>query len=610
MSYTKSLVPHLYRYVPKYFQKKYPKFMNLMIGFMQFLELKNSLSFFDVSTEKDHSIYQNIVNFGKHSQIENLPIKNKDILNSYFKEYAQTLDFRNLILDFDEDTFRDLAKYSGLIFNTKAKWSSYNIFFAIISTYLFNGSERGILFKAYFNEDFSFDLETPPEFYDIINVSSLEISNFSYSTFVKNGTTAYGFVKFIDVDNNKLYVDCYEGNFSNGDDLLSYSGNLLANNVTMSSSSSLSREDIILSEYPLYKLNFGFDGVNVTKQNVLGKGCKPFEYQIISKNDIFISGNFISKFKTAFNPAGFRNEIIYVPEDVEGNIFIDSIVFPKQKISLYTYEDDLNISLPIPGETLYNAVPYNITFSIHNISSVDILIDGVVIENDYPVVEGENIYSYTPSSLNPTMLIEIQDHNSINIEDCVLVNILDGLLTILSLNDNVPLTLVGSYADGTHYFFSINGDIVESSSPFRSGVFAGIGNSDKNIDLDIKTLALELDAFSAPVLLNVNFTASGTATLVSGKVYIEAYNGSVWVDLNNGNPIDVVLGEFELTTAQLKASDGFESGNVYVVRARDFDGYATSSQENIETYDIIYGTTEEGGAVVEDEIGNIFTFSD
>lgn len=183
-------------------------------------------------------------------------------------------------------------------------------------------------------------------------------------------------------------------------------------------------------------------------------------------------------------------------------------------------------------------------------------------------------------------------------------------LEIISLNDNVPLTLTGSYEEGIHYFFSVNGDIVKSSSPFRSSIYVGTGNADKNIDLDIKTLALELDAFSAPVLLDVNFTVSGTATLVSNKVYIEAYNGSAWVDLNNGNPIDVVLGEFELTTAQLKASDGFESGNVYVVRARDFDGYATSSQENIDTYDIIYGTTEEGGAVVEDEIGNIFTFSD
>lgn len=186
------------------------------------------------------------------------------------------------------------------------------------------------------------------------------------------------------------------------------------------------------------------------------------------------------------------------------------------------------------------------------------------------------------------------------------------ILEIISLNDNIPLTLTGSYENGIHYFFSVDGDIVESASPFRSGVFAGIGNLDKNIDLDVKTIALNLDAFSASVLLDVNFTASGTATLVSDKVYVEAYNGSVWVDLNNGNPIDVVLGEFELTTAQLKASDGFESGNVYVVRARDFDGYATSSQENIDVEDssLVYGTTEDGGALIQDEVGNIYVYSD
>lgn len=332
----KSLRPHLYRYVPKYFAKKYPKYVSLMENFLIFLETKNSLNFFDGTTERDHSIYNNIIDFDKYAQIDNLPVKNKDILNAYFKEYATTLDFRNQVLSFDEETMRMLAKFSGMIFNTKSSWSSYNLLFAIISTYLFNGAERGVVFKAFFNEDFTFDTEDAPDFYDIITVS--DITKFSYSDFIKNAGGAYGFVKLIDTVTSQIYVDTYNGTFTTGDSLFNLAGVLLDAGITVDNSDSIGRNEIILSEYPLYKINIGFDGVEVDKNVITGKGTRPFEYQLISKSDLFVSGNFVSKLKTGFNPAGFKNEIIYVPEDIECETYYDSKIFGKTKFNLGTYE--------------------------------------------------------------------------------------------------------------------------------------------------------------------------------------------------------------------------------------------------------------------------------
>lgn len=357
----KSLRPHLYRYVPKYFAKKYPKYVSLMENFLIFLETKNSLNFFDGTTERDHSIYNNIIDFDKYAQIDNLPVKNKDILNAYFKEYATTLDFRNQVLSFDEETMRMLAKFSGMIFNTKSSWSSYNLLFAIISTYLFNGAERGVVFKAFFNEDLTFDTEDAPDFYGIITVS--DITKFSYSDFIKNAGGAYGFVKLIDTTTNQIYVDTYNGTFTTGDSLFNLAGVLLDAGITVDNSDSIGRNEIILSEYPLYKINIGFDGVEVDKNVITGKGTRPFEYQLISKSDLFVSGNFVSKLKTGFNPAGFKNEIIYVPEDIECETYYDSKIFPKIKLDIETYEevvvvrsitiDSINGGAPLTYEGLF-----------------------------------------------------------------------------------------------------------------------------------------------------------------------------------------------------------------------------------------------------------------
>lgn len=439
----KSLRPHLYRYVPKYFAKKYPKYVSLMENFLIFLETKNSLNFFDGTTERDHSIYNNIIDFDKHAQIDNLPVKNKDILNAYFKEYATTLDFRNQVLSFDEETMKMLAKFSGMIFNTKSSWSSYNLLFAIISTYLFNGAERGVVFKAFFNEDFTFDTEDAPDFYDIITVS--DITKFSYSDFIKNAGGAYGFVKLIDTTTNQIYVDTYNGTFTTGDSLFNLAGALLDAGITVDNSDSIGRNEIILSEYPLYKINIGFDGVEVDKNVITGKGTRPFEYQLISKSNLFVSGNFVSKLKTGFNPAGFKNEIIYVPEDIECETYYDSKIFPKIKLdietahvystmTLDTYPDHAEIDevFTVSGKANCSQVKITFTSTSGEVSYVVSVVDGAYSKADCALAVADG---FSPLD---DVTIRVEDNEDV----LSYVEQADAMVIVPTMEFDTPIELV------------------------------------------------------------------------------------------------------------------------------------------------------------------------
>ena len=342
-----TLIPHLHRYVPKYFQEKHPAFFRLMRGFIEFLELKNI--FHDTpDDEADNSIYANIGNFDKYGQVENFPTTNKQVLDAFFKQYADTLDFRNQILSFDGETMRDLARYSTWIFNTKARWSSYNLFFATIANYLFNGAERGVVFRAFFNRDTDFDTQTPPDFYDTIEVS--DASLFSYADFVQNNLGWYGFVKFINTEDNVIHVDNLSVlPINTGDDLFDYDGNPLDAGIVVSSGTSIRSNEVILVEYPVYAFDISAEGVLVETLPVGGKGTRPFEYQIVSKSDIFLAGNFVSNLRKNFHPAGFgfKDSFVYIVDDQQADIYRDSRTFTKRVITVSGLLDEWIVFDPL-----------------------------------------------------------------------------------------------------------------------------------------------------------------------------------------------------------------------------------------------------------------------
>jgi len=337
MTYTKSLVPHIYRLIPQYIQKKYPKYVSLLCEFALFLENTNYMSWYtdSVTNQKANSIYHNICDFQKHLIFSEFPVENKDVVDKLYKDYARTLDFQNTVLSFSDIVTRRFLQYSETIYNLKDSWKAYNFIFAILSNYFINSGENSTSFEAYFNTDENFDTETPPSFYSVLEVSSTDISNFFYSQFVKNASgsaTAYGYVKYVDTTNNRVHVDTYTSTeFATGENLYDEDGVLLTSTTTITniSVSSIGQTEVILVEYPVYTLTFDIEGNLVEVDEAPEKGTRPFEYQIISKSPIMTSGNFVKNLKEAVHPAGFRGEIIYVPDDMEADVFLETKVFPK-----------------------------------------------------------------------------------------------------------------------------------------------------------------------------------------------------------------------------------------------------------------------------------------
>lgn len=127
--------------------------------------------------------------------------------------------------------------------------------------------------------------------------------------------------------------------------------------------------------------------------------------------------------------------------------------------------------------------------------------------------------------------------------------------------------------------------------------------------LDPAEIAILVPASGDDIELDKNFTVSGTSNCANVKIEASA-DGSTWVEL--AASVAVSSGAFSKSDCQLPSAD-FDPNDEVTIRVSDVDSISlpdTVAIDTIETYDIIYGTTEEGGAVVEDEIGNIFTFSD
>ncbi len=337
---SKTLLPSIYRYIPKYIQEQNPKYVKFIETFITLLESENFLKWFDDSSpllNRQNSLYGNVSNLRKYILADEFPVENKDATLALFKDWAVTLDYRNSMLNFTDETLRKFIKYSTMIYSAKDSSSSYTILFSILSDYLFNGNSSELEFEVYYNNQSTFEDTEPVDFYNIIEVTSIELENFIIGQIVSDGASITGIVKYIDSSNETVAIDINEGgDFSTGDDVydISTGSTLLASSVTkINSNESLVRKRVVLSEYPAYEINpDAFESNTVVTTEDVVMGTRPFEYQIISKNDILVSGNFISNVRKTMHPAGMRQETIYIPDDMFTDEEIESKTFPKQII--------------------------------------------------------------------------------------------------------------------------------------------------------------------------------------------------------------------------------------------------------------------------------------
>jgi len=337
MTYTKSLRPFLKLFLPKYIHREYPKYVELCDKILQYLEETNNLKWYvgDTTNQKLNSIYHNIENFDKHFIIDDLPVENISVLNAYLNDFASDIDYRNTVLDFNSEDMRQIAKYANVIYNLKDSWKAYNFIFALIHAPIISGATISLSFDAFYKADSTFLDETPPDYFYRLEVA--DSTNINYGdVLVGSSSSASGTVKYIDSDNDIIYLDRVENTFSAAE-TLTFNATAITTISTILTSDYLDDDKIILTEIPVYSIESnGINGLQLDRADVTidDKGTHPFEYQIIGKNDILSTGTFVSDLRKSMHPAGFDADIFYVLDDIEILSTEDSKIFPKQIFTL------------------------------------------------------------------------------------------------------------------------------------------------------------------------------------------------------------------------------------------------------------------------------------
>jgi len=144
------------------------------------------------------------------------------------------------------------------------------------------------------------------------------------------------------------------------------------------------------------------------------------------------------------------------------------------------------------------------------------------------------------------------------------------IITIDSLNNGDPFYFVGEFLEGVHYFFS--------SAPDITTWYAGLGNADGDIDLDIKQLHIYDVVSPNNVQLDVEFNVTGNYVLLSGKIVVDAYNGSSWIKISTGDYVQCADGSFIIPVILPSASFGVNS--VVTIRVRDYETYGLNGSDS------------------------------
>lgn len=380
MSYTKSFRPYISLYIPKYVRQKYPKWIAFIDELLIYIEKKNGLKWYegDLSGQQLNSLYQNIVNFRKNYYIEELPVENEDLFNAYIDDYAKTLDYRSIFLKFEDEVYRNYVGKAKWIFQSKDSWRTFNLIFAFLHHHFVNDVANIANFSAFYQKQSTdFTTETDKDFYYEIVVDSL-IDIYYGQEVIGVTSGAYGIVRGVDVDTNTVFLDNVTDDFNNTEVLNDYATSSAIANITSRNSvlsNVLNDFDIVLTDVPHYYLVIDLSaGLRMEKLPIdnTDKGAHPFYYQIISKNKIFDSGDFIQKLKESSHPAGFWLDFIIITKPVLVDIITDSVTAPKISNTIETLKSFEGVILaPSEGDVLIAGKDYLVNGTT-GVSAVDI----------------------------------------------------------------------------------------------------------------------------------------------------------------------------------------------------------------------------------------------
>ena len=261
--YTKSLRPFKKFFCPTFVLEKYPEFESLIDSLLKYIDTKNPLSFYDSSEEALNSTYHNCQDFAKHYFIENLPIENPELLKEYIHDFATGLDFRNQSLSFDPEVLRQICSDANICFNLKGTHAGFNfVLHELYSCFITDSPYSQTLLCRFMNTTEFVSIAQLPEYTAIATAESVltEIPGYALEDNISNTGTI----------------------------------------------------DIIREVEPS-------DGISAQRKDITAgdKGTHPFHYQIVSKSEVFKTGNFVRNLVSLLNPAGFHCEIFveYDPQE-------------------------------------------------------------------------------------------------------------------------------------------------------------------------------------------------------------------------------------------------------------------------------------------------------
>jgi hypothetical protein len=265
----KSLKPFNQRLIKRYIRQKYDKFMDFIEELLNYIETQNTLPWYTTDAEREeNSLYENIVNGVKFGSIETVPVENRELLYSYFINYAAGFNLDTYAFnlrnpgnpDEDLEMTRQFIKYANQVSRMKGTHKAYRFFMELIAYHYYDQDEKHTTFKEYFID--TFDDTLPPDY-----------------------TTV----------------------------LLPQRGE--------------EEQDVIMVEYPIYYYDDNGDIQRDSTVTNSDKGKRPFEYQIVSVADIMKNTSFIKNIRENLQPAGFNIQIMTTIDEIITNLETTQKVF-------------------------------------------------------------------------------------------------------------------------------------------------------------------------------------------------------------------------------------------------------------------------------------------
>ena len=172
--YIKSLRPYKRKFCKRYVQQLYPLYVDFVDQFLYFLESRNYTEWFpvvdrdnmtatEISEQRANSVYLNISDMLKFGNIDDLPIKNKKLLYTYFLNYAAGFNLDDYILELqDDENVREFMRYANIMSRMKGTHKAYSFFINLIRNHRINGVNKSVQLEEYFID--STDETNPPAY--------------------------------------------------------------------------------------------------------------------------------------------------------------------------------------------------------------------------------------------------------------------------------------------------------------------------------------------------------------------------------------------------------------------------------------------------------------